>query len=74
MSYRGNEMETVNEKGETVKGVSMPDGRSWLAQNDRVDIFLLIVLRLLCRFPRHAALRIPAGAAGPHRRQPFRMH
>jgi cytochrome b561 len=56
MSYRGNEMETVNEKGETVKGVFDALTGALYSSHKLIGltIFLLIVLRLLYRLSHGA--------------------
>jgi cytochrome b561 len=62
MSYRGNEMETVNEKGETVKGVFDALTGALYSSHKLIGltIFLLIVLRLLYRLSHGAPRSDPA--------------
>ena len=62
MSYRGNEMETVNEKGETVKGVFDALTGALYSSHKLIGltIFLLIVLRLLYRLSHRAPRPDPA--------------
>lgn len=69
MSYRGNEMLTVNEKGETVKGLF--DALTGVLYSSHkligLTIFLLIVLRLLYRFSQGAPRpdpSVPAALTG----------
>ena len=62
MSYRGNEMETVNEKGETVKGVFDALTGALYSSHKLIGltIFLLIVLRLLYRLSHGAPRSDPS--------------
>jgi len=62
MSYRGNEMETVNEKGETVQGVfdALTGARYSSHKLIGLTIFLLIVLRLLYRLSHGAPRSDPS--------------
>ena len=64
MSYRGNEMITVNEKGETVKGIF--DALTGVLYSSHkligLTIFLLIVLRLLYRVTQGAPAPDPCGS------------
>jgi cytochrome b561 len=69
MSYRGNEMITVNEKGETVKGIF--DALTGVLYSSHkligLTIFLLIVLRLLYRLTQGAPRpdpSVPAALTG----------
>jgi cytochrome b561 len=62
MSYRGNEMETVNEKGETVKGVFDALTGALYSSHKLIGltIVLLIVLRLLYRLSHGAPRSDPS--------------
>ena len=69
MSYRGNEMITVNEKGETVKGIF--DALTGVLYSSHkligLTIFLLIVVRLLYRLTQGAPRpdpSVPAALTG----------
>ena len=69
MAYRGNDMETVNEKGETVKGVWDTLTNTLYSSHKLIGItiFLLVVLRLIYRLTQGAPRpdpTVPAALTG----------
>jgi cytochrome b561 len=69
MAYRGNDMETVNEKGETVKGVwdALTNALYSSHKLIGITIFVLVVLRLIYRLTRGAPRpdqSVPAALTG----------